>query len=55
MTMNKNEQRAAETKKNLQEAFLKLYETKEISQITIREITDLAGYNRGTFQPPAKP
>ena len=49
MTMNKNEQRAAETKKNLQEAFLKLYKKKEISQITIREITDLAGYNRGTF------
>ena len=47
--MNKNEQRAAETKKNLQEAFLKLYAKKEISQITIREITDLAGYNRGTF------
>ena len=47
--MNRNEQRTAETKKNLQEAFLKLYEKKDISQITIREITDLAGYNRGTF------
>ena len=46
MTMNRNEQRTAETKKNLQEAFLKLYEKKEISQITIREITDLAGYNQ---------
>ncbi len=46
--MNRNEQRAAETKKNLQEAFLKLYEKKEISQITIREITDLAGYNQST-------
>ena len=39
--MNRNEQRTAETKKNLQEAFLKLYEKKEISQIT-----DLAGYNQ---------
>lgn len=47
--MNKNELRAAETKKNLQEAFLQIYTKKEISQITIREITDLAGYNRGTF------
>lgn len=44
--MNRNEQRTAETKKNLQEAFLKLYEKKDISQITIREITDLAGYNQ---------
>lgn len=47
--MNKNELRAAETKKNLQEAFLQIYTKKEISQITIREITDLAGYKRGTF------
>ena len=37
--MNRNEQRTAETKKNLPEAFLKLYEKKDISQITIREIT----------------
>ena len=46
--MNRNEQRTAETKKNLQEAFLKLYEKKDISQITIREITDLAGYNQSS-------
>lgn len=37
------------TKKNLQKAFWDLYENKRIEQISIKEITDLAGYNRGTF------
>lgn len=37
------------TKLKLQEAFWDLYENKRIEQISVREITDLAGCNRGTF------
>ena len=37
------------TKENLTEAFWQLYEKKEISKITVKEITTLAGYNRSTF------
>jgi len=37
------------TKKNLMDAFWKLYLTKPIDKISVREITDIAGYNRGTF------
>ena len=37
------------TKDNLTEAFWQLYEKKEISKITVKEITTLAGYNRSTF------
>lgn len=38
-----------QTKQNLIDAFWKLYCQKRIEKITIKEITDLAGYNRGTF------
>ena len=37
------------TKNNLKEAFWKLYETRGINQISVKNITDMAGYNRGTF------
>ena len=37
------------TKENLVYAFWKLYSEKNINKITIKEITDLAGYNRATF------
>ena len=37
------------TRKNLIDAFWKLYQTKPIERISVREITDIAGYNRGTF------
>jgi len=37
------------TRENLLTAFWSLYKTKTIEKITIREITQLAGYNRGTF------
>ena len=36
-------------KGNLKDAFWKLYTEKSIEKISIKEITDLAGYNRGTF------
>ncbi len=35
--------------KNLMDAFWSLYRTKRIEKISIKEITDKAGYNRGTF------
>lgn len=38
-----------QTIENLKEAFWKLYEQKSVARIGIKEITDLAGYNRGTF------
>ncbi len=47
--MNKQPQITNQTKANLQEAFWSLYTQKPIEKISIREITDLAGYNRGTF------
>lgn len=34
---------------NLTEAFRRLYRQKPIDRISIREITDIAGYNRSTF------
>lgn len=37
------------TKNNLKDAFWKLYEQKAVERITIKQITELAGYNRGTF------
>ncbi len=37
------------TRKNLMDAFWKLYQAKPIERISVREITDIAGYNRGTF------
>lgn len=44
--MNQN---AIETKRNLLEAFLRIYQNKMISQITVKEICSVAGYNRSTF------
>lgn len=37
------------TKNNLIEAFWDIYKEKPLSKITVKEITDKAGYNRGTF------
>ena len=37
------------TRSDLREAFLRLYAGKPADRITVREITELAGYNRGTF------
>ncbi len=47
--MNKNEQKSLKTKKKLQAAFIDLYSQKNIEKITIKELTDKAGLNRGTF------
>ncbi len=37
------------TRKNLMDSFWKLYLVKPLEKISVREITDIAGYNRGTF------
>ncbi len=37
------------TRKNLMDAFWKIYQNKPAEKISVREITDMAGYNRGTF------
>lgn len=47
--MKKQPQITEQTKANLKDAFWKLYTEKPIEKISIKEITDLAGYNRGTF------
>ena len=39
----------AKTRQKLIDAFWELLEKKNLNRITIKEITDLAGYNRGTF------
>ncbi len=47
--MNKQPEVTAATKQKLVDAFWSLYEVKRIEKISIKEITDRAGYNRGTF------
>ena len=38
-----------QTRQNIIDAFWSLYLTKRIDKITVKEITNKAGYNRGTF------
>lgn len=47
--MRKQTQITAQTKQNLMDAFWSLYCEQRIEKITIKEITNKAGYNRGTF------
>jgi AcrR family transcriptional regulator len=47
--MNQDSQRVTETKDRIKEAFFDLYETKKIEKISIKEITEKANLNRGTF------
>lgn len=47
--MRKQPEVTEQTKANLRTAFWELYKEKPIEKITIKEITDAAGYNRGTF------
>lgn len=46
---NKQPKVTAQTRRNLKEAFWSLYLEKPLSKISVKEITDRAGYNRGTF------
>ena len=47
--MSKRMEITAQTKQNIIDAFWTLYCEKRIEQITVRDITSKAGYNRGTF------
>jgi AcrR family transcriptional regulator len=47
--MKKQREVTAQTKQNLIDAFWSLYCEKRIEKITVKEITQKAGYNRGTF------
>ncbi|MEL7656090.1 MAG: TetR-like C-terminal domain-containing protein [Bacillota bacterium] len=47
--MSQDSQRVMETKDRIKEAFFELYETKKIERISIKEITEKAKLNRGTF------
>ncbi|PKO13348.1 MAG: TetR/AcrR family transcriptional regulator [Chloroflexi bacterium HGW-Chloroflexi-10] len=47
--MHKQAEITEQTKQNLIEAFWSIYMTKRIDKITVKEITNKAGYNRGTF------
>ena len=47
--MKKQPAVTAATRQKLTDAFWELLEKKELSRITVKEITDLADYNRGTF------
>lgn len=40
---------SSQTRQNLIDAFWSLYCEKRIEKITVKEITQKAGYNRGTF------
>lgn len=41
--------RSQETKERFKKAFFALYAERKIETITIKEVADLAGFNRGTF------
>lgn len=47
--MKKQPEVTAQTKQNLIDAFWILYCEKRIEKITVKEIAQIAGYNRGTF------
>ena len=47
--MKKNPEATALTRENLMQAFWGLYCQKKIEAITVKEITDAAGYHRSTF------
>ncbi len=47
--MNKQPQVTEQTKANIRQAFWELYAQEPIEKITVKQITDRAGYNRATF------
>ena len=47
--MRKRPERTEQTKADLKEAFWRLYTEMPIEKITVGQVSDLAGYNRGTF------
>ena len=49
MEEKKEDRRVRRTKKLLTQALTQLLQTKQINEITVKELTDLADMNRGTF------
>ena len=49
MEAKKEDRRVRRTKKLLTQALTKLLQEKQVNEITVRELTDLADMNRGTF------
>lgn len=47
--MRKQPQVTEQTRENLRQAFWELYRERPVEKISVREITDRAGYNRATF------
>jgi len=47
--MSQDSQRVIETKERIKDAFFELYAAKKIERISIKEITEKARLNRGTF------
>ncbi|MBR4575571.1 MAG: TetR family transcriptional regulator C-terminal domain-containing protein [Clostridia bacterium] len=47
--MKKEDRRVRRTKKILTQALMQLMQEKQVKEITVRELTDLADMNRGTF------
>lgn len=47
--MRKRPEKTAQTKEDLKQAFWQLYATTPIEKITVGQVCELAGYNRGTF------
>ncbi len=47
--MRKQPQITEQTRSNFRQAFWELYAEKPVEKISVREITDRAGYNRATF------
>ena len=47
--MRKRPEKTAQTKEDLKEAFWRLYAKSPIDKITVGQVCELAGYNRGTF------
>lgn len=45
----KNNQRALQTRKNIQHAFVALLQTNDIAKITVRALCEVAGINRSSF------
>ena len=48
-TEKKEDRRVRRTKKLLTQALTQLLQEKQINEITVKELTDLADMNRGTF------
>ncbi len=49
ITMKKQPEITAQTRENLIDAFWSLYRQQKLDRITVKDITDKAGYNRSTF------